>query len=49
MLIAVITRFIGWFHEFGIPVGGVIAIVPLFDREVRGTEMLGAAARALFA
>jgi arsenite-transporting ATPase len=22
--IAVITRFIGWFHEFGIPVGGVI-------------------------
>jgi arsenite-transporting ATPase len=22
--IAVITRFIGWFHEFGIPVGGVV-------------------------
>jgi arsenite-transporting ATPase len=22
--IAVITRFIGWFHDFGIPVGGVI-------------------------
>jgi len=22
--IAVITRFIEWFHEFGIPVGGVI-------------------------
>ncbi len=22
--IAVITRFINWFHEFGIPVGGVI-------------------------
>jgi arsenite-transporting ATPase len=88
--IAVITRFIGWFHEFGIPVGGVVvnmvmdrealgatvpefvlnrlrmqedhfrtiwekfdgsvrAIVPLFDREVRGAEMLGEAARALFA
>ena len=88
--IAVITRFIGWFHEFGIPVGGVVvnmvmdretlgtrvpefvlnrvqmqedhfrtiwekfdgnvrAIVPLFDREVRGVEMLGEAARALFA
>jgi arsenite-transporting ATPase len=87
--IAVITRFIGWFHEFGIPVGGVVvnmvmdrealgpaapefvlnrlrmqddhfrtiwekfdgsvrAIVPLFDREVRGAEMLGEAARALF-
>jgi arsenite-transporting ATPase len=88
--IAVITRFIGWFHEFGIPVGGVVvnmvmdrqalgtavpefvlnrmrmqddhfhtiwekfdgnvrAIVPLFDREVRGVEMLGEAAGALFA
>jgi arsenite-transporting ATPase len=88
--IAVITRFIGWFHEFGIPVGGVVvnmvmdreamganvpefvlnrmrmqddhfrtiwekfdgnvrAIVPLFDREVRGVEMLGEAGRALFA
>ena len=88
--IAVITRFIGWFHEFGIPVGGVVvnmvmdrealgatvpefvlnrmrmqddhfrtiwekfdgqvrAIVPLFDRDVRGVEMLGEAARALFA
>jgi arsenite-transporting ATPase len=22
--IAVITRFIGWFHDFGIPVGGVV-------------------------
>ena len=88
--IAVISRFIGWFHEFGIPVGGVIvnmvldraalgddvpefvqnrmqmqdehlhtiaekfdgsvrAVVPLFDDEVRGTERLTAAARALFA
>ncbi len=88
--IAVITRFIGWFHEFGIPIGGVIvnmmmdrqalgadvpefvlnrmrmqddhmktigekfdarirAVVPLFDEEVRGTEMLGRAAAALFA
>src|SRR5438128_4822013 len=79
--IAVITRFIGWFHEFGIPVGGVVvnmlidsssvganaaefvrnrvamqdehmstiwekfdgqvrAIVPLFENEIRGREML---------
>jgi len=30
--IAVITRFIGWFHEFGIPVGGVIVNM-LIDRE----------------
>jgi len=88
--IAVISRFIGWFHEFGIPVGGVIvnmvldrralgadapefvqnrmhmqddhlktirekfgdgvrAVVPLFDREVRGTAMLAEAGAALFA
>ncbi|MBI2986242.1 MAG: ArsA family ATPase [Deltaproteobacteria bacterium] len=88
--IAVITRFIGWFHEFGIPVGGVVvnmlldrqalgekvpdfvrnriqmqdehmktiwekfdrsvrAIVPLFDQEVRGIEMLRQAGKALFA
>ena len=88
--IAVISRFIGWFHDFGIPVGGVVvnmlldrqalgdaapefvlnrvqmqeehmktvwdkfdgevrAIVPLFDREIRGLEMLREAARALFA
>jgi len=86
--IAVISRFIGWFHDFGIPVGGVIvnmlldkaalgqdvpefvrnrvqmqeeymktiwekfdgsvrALVPLFDQEVRGEAMLGAAARKL--
>jgi arsenite/tail-anchored protein-transporting ATPase len=79
--IAVITRFINWFYEFGIPVGGVLvngvidkelvaadvadfvkhrvamqdehmgeiwqifgdkvrAVVPLFETEVRGTEML---------
>src|SRR5512133_1236629 len=29
--IAVITRFIGWFHDFGIPVGGVI-VTMLIDR-----------------
>ncbi|MBI4491425.1 MAG: ArsA family ATPase [Chloroflexi bacterium] len=87
--IAVITRFITWFHEFGIPVGGVVvnmvidkrqlgahppdfvlnrvqmqdehmqtiwekfdgqvrAIVPLFETEVRGVEMLRRTARALF-
>jgi arsenite-transporting ATPase len=79
--IAVIIRFINWFHEFGIPVGGVIvnmlieknkvkkdapdfvknriamqdehmetiwkefdsqvrAVLPLFDTEVRGVDML---------
>ena len=88
--IAVITRFISWFHEFGIPVGGVVvnmrldaaslagdtaefarnrvlmqdehmqtiwekfnshvrAIVPLFETEVRGAEMLRRVAEALFA
>jgi len=87
--IAVITRFIGWFHEFGIPVGGVIvnmlidreqvnsqspefvhnrvamqerymediwekfngsvrSIVPLFETEVRGVEMLSRLANSLF-
>jgi arsenite-transporting ATPase len=87
--IAVITRFIGWFHEFGIPVGGVIvnmlidraqvsdqspefvrnrvdmqarymddvwskfegnvrSIVPLYENEVRGTEMLSRMANSLF-
>jgi arsenite-transporting ATPase len=29
--IAVITRFIGWFHDFGIPVGGVVVNM-LIDR-----------------
>jgi arsenite/tail-anchored protein-transporting ATPase len=79
--IAVITRFINWFYEFGIPVGGVVvngvipkeqvvvdtaefvqnrikmqdehmeqiwkifgdkvrAVVPLFETEVKGTQML---------
>jgi arsenite-transporting ATPase len=88
--IAVITRFIGWFHEFGIPVGGVIvnmlidraqvndqspefvrnrvdmqarymddvwskfegnvrSIVPLYESEVRGAEMLSRMANNLFA
>lgn len=87
--IAVITRFIGWFHDFGIPVGGVIvnmlidrsqvtstspefvrnrvamqdrymeeiwekfngmvrSLVPLYESEVRGVQMLSRAAEALF-
>jgi arsenite-transporting ATPase len=86
--IAVIKRFIAWFHDFGIPVGGVVvnmkiekatigedapefvknrlkmqeeymeeiwrsfsdvrAIVPLFETEVRGIEMLGRTAEAMF-
>ena len=86
--IAVVKRFIGWFHDFGIPVGGIIvnlvidkeavgkdapdfvlnriamqdnymeeiwrsfpdvrAIVPLFETEVRGVEMLERTAQALF-
>ncbi len=86
--IAVIKRFINWFKEFGIPVGGVVvnlvidrqgvgadtpefvrnriamqdaymdeiwksfsnvrAVVPLFDQEVRGVEMLGRTAGHLF-
>ena len=88
--IAVITRFINWFHEFGIPVGGVIvnmlidksslapdaaefvrnrvamqeehmqtiwqkfdgnvrAVVPLYAEEVRGPQMIGRMADAVFA
>ena len=87
--IAVIKRFINWFQEFGIPVGGVAvnlvidketvakdapdfvlnriamqddymeeiwrsfsdvrAIVPLFEKEVRGVEMLRRTAAHLFA
>jgi len=88
--IAVITRFINWFNEFGIPVGGVVvnmlidkehvaddapdfvknriamqseymdqiwktfdggvrAIVPLFETEVRGVDMLQRTAQWLFA
>jgi arsenite-transporting ATPase len=86
--IAVIKRFIAWFHGFGIPVGGVVvnmkieeatvgedapefvknrlkmqeeymeeiwrsfpdvrAIVPLFETEVRGVEMLERTAQAMF-
>jgi arsenite-transporting ATPase len=86
--IAVIKRFIAWFHDFGIPVGGVVvnmkieealvgedspefvknrlkmqeeymeeiwrsfpdvrAIVPLFETEIRGVEMLGRTAQAMF-
>ena len=33
--IAVIRRFIGWFHEFGIPVGGVVVNM-LIDKEAAG-------------
>ncbi|HEV8118981.1 MAG TPA: ArsA-related P-loop ATPase [Thermoanaerobaculia bacterium] len=88
--IAVITRFIQWFHDFGIPVGGVIvnmlidksavgpeaaefvrnrvamqqehmrtvwqkfgggvrAIVPLFESEIRGIPMLTRLSDSLFA
>jgi arsenite-transporting ATPase len=87
--IAVIKRFINWFQDFGIPIGGVVvnlvidkasvaedapdfvrnrvamqdsymeeiwhsfpdvrAIVPLFEREVRGVEMLERTADHLFA
>jgi arsenite-transporting ATPase len=87
--IAVITRFLNWFEEFGIPVGGVVvnmridpadlgenppefvrnrlamqqeymeeiwdrfenvrAIVPLFETQVQGVDMLAQAADHLFA
>ncbi|HSF83973.1 MAG TPA: ArsA family ATPase [Anaerolineales bacterium] len=88
--IAVIRRFINWFHEFGIPVGGVVvnmvidkesvneqadefvhnriamqddymkeiekqfdgmvrSILPLFETEVRGVDMLQRTADLLFA
>jgi arsenite-transporting ATPase len=33
--IAVVSRFIGWFHEFGIPVGGVVVNM-LLDRQALG-------------
>jgi len=87
--IAVITRFIGWFHDFGIPVGGVVvnmlidrnqvnekspefvrnrvemqarymddvwtkfegrvrSIVPLYETEVRGLDMLARMADSMF-
>ncbi len=32
--IAVITRFIGWFHDFGIPVGGVIVNMIIDKKQV---------------
>ncbi len=32
--IAVITRFIGWFHDFGIPVGGVIVNMVIDKQQV---------------
>jgi arsenite/tail-anchored protein-transporting ATPase len=87
--IAVITRFIQWFHDFGIPVGGVVvngliqketvkadspefvrnrvkmqdehmeeiwqkfgdgvrSVIPLFDTEIQGPEMLRKLADKLF-
>jgi len=86
--IAVVRRFINWFEEFGIPVGGIVvnmlieketigtdapdfvknrvsmqdgymdeiwrvfpdvrAVVPLFDTEVQGVEMLRRTAAHLF-
>ncbi|MEK7276428.1 MAG: ArsA-related P-loop ATPase, partial [Chloroflexota bacterium] len=33
--IAVITRFIGWFHDFGIPVGGVVVNMLIDKSEVK--------------
>lgn len=36
--IAVITRFIGWFQDFGIPVGGVVVNM-LLDREALGDRV----------
>lgn len=88
--IAVIRRFINWFHEFGIPVGGVVvnmlidkegvssnasefvqnrvamqeeymveieeqfdgmvrSVLPLFETEIRGTDMLKRTANLMFA
>ncbi len=35
--IAVITRFISWFHDFGIPVGGVVVNM-LIDRSMVGAD-----------
>jgi arsenite-transporting ATPase len=36
--IAVITRFIGWFHEFGIPVGGVVVNMLIDRKQVNETS-----------
>jgi arsenite/tail-anchored protein-transporting ATPase len=35
--IAVVSRFIGWFHDFGIPIGGVIVNM-LLDKEALGKD-----------
>jgi arsenite-transporting ATPase len=36
--IAVITRFIGWFHDFGIPVGGVVVNMLIDRTQVTSTS-----------
>ena len=36
--IAVITRFIGWFHEFGIPVGGVVVNMLIDKSQVKANS-----------
>ncbi len=36
--IAVITRFIGWFHDFGIPVGGVVVNMLIDRTQVEATS-----------
>src|SRR5574341_1287922 len=36
--IAVITRFIGWFHDFGIPVGGVVVNMLIDKAEVNSAS-----------
>jgi arsenite-transporting ATPase len=36
--IAVITRFIGWFHEFGIPVGGVVVNMLIDKKQVNDSS-----------
>src|SRR5512143_3630167 len=36
--IAVITRFIGWFQDFGIPVGGVVVNM-VMDRQALGSDV----------
>jgi arsenite-transporting ATPase len=36
--IAVITRFIGWFHDFGIPVGGVVVNMVIDQEQVTASS-----------
>src|SRR5512136_1404779 len=36
--IAVITRFIGWFHDFGIPVGGIVVNMLIDRTQVEATS-----------